>query len=244
MESQYDNCIDQATYDGVVAQHQHCLTTEELNQLRDTSTQHQQCPTTEELNQLRDTATQHQQCLSAAEVQMLQDFHSNHNNCVDRGSYDIVFNAHEGCEQQLAEATSLRQEYDAFTIAHQDCDNIAAQLGQLQEEHGRCEERLRFGSIGGIAAQSSPAAGTMGSGGFQVAATPRSQNMRLSTAPPSSPSPTTSGTFCQPQPSPTTPGSQITTGMGLMGLGGNQASPGQSPSAAGTFGPPVQQPPI
>jgi hypothetical protein len=97
MESQHDNFIDQATYDGVVAQHQHCLTTEELNQLRDTSTQHQ-CPNTEELNQLRDTATQHQQCLSAAEVQMLQDFHSNHNNCVDRGSYDIVFNAHEGCE--------------------------------------------------------------------------------------------------------------------------------------------------
>jgi uncharacterized protein (DUF3084 family) len=249
-ESQHDNCVDQTTYDGLMAHHQQCLTADEVQQLRGTATQHEECPTADEIKQLREDATQHQQCLSVDEVRMLHDFHSNHSNCVDRGSYDTVFNALGGCGQQLAQVASLRQEYETFKIAHQDCEDVAAQLGQLQEEHRRCGEGWRSGTSGqGRSAQSSPVIGTMGAGGFQMPGTPRSQNRRISvpqtpaigpaSAHGSGQSSPASGIFA----SPTTPGSGgIAVGNGSMGLGGIRGNPpGQSPSTAGTFGPPLQQ---
>ncbi|KAN0100009.1 hypothetical protein V8E51_013784, partial [Hyaloscypha variabilis] len=237
LAKQHEKCSEiQKTYDALVAQHQECLSSDDVQQLRD-------------------TADQHQQCRSADDVQMLQDFHDRHGDCTPRASYDQLYGEHQTCGEKLAAAESLRPEFEVFKNEHRDCEAIAAQLGQLQEEHGRCGQRLRSGSAGG----------------FQAPATPLS-NLRISipqpsvtgyTSPyartPSSQSPSAASTFNQNQGSPT-PGSvgQGTSAQSSMVAGTfgqarpSPTSPGsfqfsgtprsQSSPAPGTFGPPLQQP--
>jgi len=108
----------------------------------------------------------HRSCTSIGEVQTLREIESQHGTCIDRATHENLFNEHQDCSRKTEEAVAavqqqhsifasrhmdcvpnntyavLLREHRNFLGAHTDCAGLAIQLGQLQEEHGRCNQRF------------------------------------------------------------------------------------------------------